>query len=118
MGEKGSRQSRRNGAFPLRSNVSLNEGNQLPYRGGAHPRRIHGAARTPHQPALVEMGVTSPGSFPLSDVEVAEAMFRQMFEGFGKRATLEEIDAMLLFLESACSPWCAEQLRELCDRTN
>jgi hypothetical protein len=50
--------------------------------------------------------------------EVAEAMFRQMFEGFAKRATPEEIDVMLAFLEGACSPWCAAQLRKLCDRTN
>jgi hypothetical protein len=41
-----------------------------------------------------------------------------MFEGFAKRATPEEIDVMLAFLEGACSPWCAAQLRKLCDRTN
>ena len=67
---------------------------------------------------LSEMGATSTGRLPLTDTEVAEEMFRQMFEGFAKRATPEEIDVMLAFLEGACSPWCAAQLRKLCDRTN
>jgi hypothetical protein len=30
---------------------------------------------------LSEMGVTSTGRLPLTDTEVAEEMFRQMFEG-------------------------------------